>query len=162
MRPGDVMLAHASGTLSSLIAVGERLRLRHLHTGLGWLPTHAGIITDADGSTIEATSAGVVRSSVAAHQRWTYLPCPEGVDRAKVVTCAASMLGWRYDWHDLVDLGVDCLTGAHLHDVAAHQVICSELAALSLVAGGWHCPKAPGEVMPSDLFEWLSPELAPV
>lgn len=151
MRAGDVMLAHSGGIGGWAIGVGEALR--DGPKAARW--RHAGIITSSEGSTIEATAAGVVRSSVSAHSAWTWLSAPAGVDRPVVVAAAAAMLGWRYNWGDLAALGIDCVLGTHLHDASRHQVICSELVALALICGGWHSPKAASEIMPADLYELL-------
>ena len=148
-NPGDVLLVH-SGGFGRVIGLGEAIR----GAGAEW--THAALIVSSAGVTIEAGSSGVGYSSVANHPVHLVLPCPAGVIRRIVLAEARSFVGYKYNYGDLVALGLDCLLGTGFHDSDSGQLICSELVARCLVAGGWKSPKRPSRMMPSDLFVALT------
>lgn len=147
MQPGDIGVCHGTGIVDRVIEFGERLH------GAGrdakW--SHAFVVVSAQGDTIEAQAFGVVRSTVASHGPDVRIfDCPAGVDRQKVVATANKMLGVEYGYWDDLLLGIDCLTHWTLHE-RGDSVICSELAAMCLVAGGWKSPLPPALTMPSDI-----------
>ena len=152
--PGDIMLAHSRGIGGWMIKTGEALR--DGPKAAKW--THAGLVVGNQGETIEAQSAGVVRANLADHKTFIVIPCPPGVARIKVLDAVLGMVGWKYSWLDLILMGVDCLFNTKLHTSkhTGNQVICSELVALCLVAGGWKSPKSPYAMMPSDLDKALT------
>jgi hypothetical protein len=160
--PGYVFVTHAKGAGSTMISLGEHLSaLWHpsklVHKPRPWYYTHAGVIVGDDGTTVEAQAAGVVHGNIAAYAAHALLRPPPGVDLAKVAAAAEAMVGWSYGWGDLIDMGVDTLLHTRLADTDKHQTICSQLAALALVAGGWTIPdgRRPARVMPSTLDRWL-------
>lgn len=157
-QPGDIGLCKGTGLLDRLIEVGERI-----HGDGPWsVYSHAFVIVSADGGTVEAQGAGVIRSTVASHgTAVTVFACPPGVDRATVVGFAEAQLGDSYGYLDDALLGVDCLLRTQLHEHTGRAWICSELAAAALEAGGWVSPLPPALTMPADLARLLARLLSP-
>lgn len=149
-RAGDIGATTGSAFVSRLIQTGQRL---HGDPFYEW--NHIFVVVDSDGGTVEALGRGVARSNVAGHGETLNLGCPDGVDRAKVVEFAVSKLGTEYGYFDDVLLGVDCLTRARLC-WRGDSLICSELGALALMAGGWRSPLPAALTMPADLVAALS------
>lgn len=147
--PGDIGAVSGSAFLSRTIQLGQRL-----HGDAYWRWNHIFVVVDSDGGTVEAAANGVVRSNVANHGTTLNLGCPTGVDRAKVTEYAVSQLGVEYGYLDVALMGVDCLTHARLH-WRGDSLICSELGALALAAGGWTLPEPAALVMPADLCLYL-------
>lgn len=152
-RPGDVGVCHGAGALDRLIDAGEWLH------GAGRLSrwSHSFVVTDADGGTIEAEGAGVVRAHVGDHPDRLILACPPGVDRAKVVAFAVSQLGDRYNYGQDIWLGLDCLLHTGFADPDKGTWICSELVSAALCAGNWKPAIPPRMTFPSDLPRLLTP-----
>lgn len=149
--PGDIGLCRGTGLLDRLIETGERLH----GAGPDAVYSHAFIVATADGGTIEAQAHGVVRSTVASHgPAVTIFAPPPSVDRATVVAYATGELGVEYGYWDDVLLGLDCLLHTRLHE-RGDSLICSELAALALQAGGMALPIAAALMMPSDIAHLL-------
>lgn len=153
-QPGDIGLCKGTGWEDRLIEAGE-----HLHGDGRWsIYSHAFIVTGADGPTVEAQAAGVVRSTVASHGPAVKIfSPPAGVDRSKVVEFGVSRLGDTYDYLDDVLLGVDCLLHTRLRQRRPGTWICSELASAALTAGGWRSPLPAALTMPADLARLLTP-----
>jgi len=151
-RPGDIGLCRGTAPMDRLIEAGEWLH----GAGRDAVFTHAFVVVNPEGRTIEAQARGVVRATVASHgPAVTIFACPPGVDPAKVVAYAESQLGVEYGYLDDVLLGVDCVMHTKFHE-HGDSLICSELAALALHAGGWTLPKPAALMMPSDLAAGLA------
>ncbi len=150
--PGDIGATTGTAFLSRLIQFGQ-----HLHGDAYWKWNHIFVVVGPNGETVEALGKGVVRSNVANHGEQLNVGCPEGVDRTKVCEYALSRLGTEYGYFDDFLLGVDCLAHAHFA-WRGDSLICSELGALSLVAGGWKGLRQPPErTMPGDLVYQMQP-----
>lgn len=150
--PGDIGATTGPAAVSRLIQMGQRL---HGDRFYKW--NHIFVVVDSTGGTVEALGHGVARSSLMDHGQVLHLGCPAGVDRARVVEFALSKLGVEYGYLDDVLLGVDCLTRARLC-WRGDSLICSELGALALEAGGWRSPLPAALTMPADLVAALSPK----
>ena len=150
-RAGDIGATRGSGFAARLIRFGQRL---HGDRYYRW--NHIFVVVDDQGGTVEAGGHGVERSNVSKHPETLNLGCPAGVDRARVAGLAVSKLGVEYGYLDVVLLGIDCLTGAELHLRRGDSLICSQLGALALIAGGWHSPLPPALTMPADLVAALT------
>ena len=148
-RPGDIGVERNGSFLARLIQTGQRL-----NGDTHWVWNHAFVVVDDKGATIEAQAAGVVRGSVGTRDVLN-LGCPAGVDRLEVVSYAKSRLGTPYDFWDDVVLGVNCLFGTKFRGADNHRLICSELAALALRAGGWVPPMPTWLIKPADLADEL-------
>lgn len=128
--------------------------------------SHAGIIVDRDGGTVEAKASGAVRGHLADYRGCPMLvgapvPLTPGERRA-IVTAAVSLLGTPYGWLDLLSLAAlqygirpkfirdrvaryDRLTCAELTDQAYRK------AGIHLFADGRPCM----DVVPGDLARLL-------
>lgn len=168
-EPGSIFLAHSDSFLGALIRTGEWLRehvwqvLHHSRRRAGaWEWNHAGVIVSAEGGTIEALGAGVVRSDMHVHDDAVVCLPPVGVDPTKVVAFAERQLGRPYGWIEVVLMGVDCVLGTGFRLRASHRSwICSELAAAALEAGGFALSRPVDLTMPFDLAEEVGPWTSP-
>lgn len=149
-RAGDIGAASGTAFVSKLIQTGQRW-----HGDPDWRWNHIVVVVDDNGNTVEATGSGVTRGHVDRHDLILNLGCPAGVDRAKVVGFAVAHLGVEYGYFDDVLLGVDCLTRARLC-WRGDSLICSELGALALKAGGWVSSLPAALTMPADLVRSLT------
>lgn len=156
MVAGDIGVSHSPGFIGHLIRTGERMT--NSRQWAKW--NHAFVVMDDRGNTIEAGGKGVVRNNVSSHPEHLILHHPAGVDRNKIVACAIKNLGVEYGYFDDVLLGFDCLTHLKLHQ-HGDSLICSELATICLIAGGWKSPKSASAMLPSDLAMALEPKKAP-
>lgn len=146
-QAGDIGAADGTALVSRLIQFGQ-----YIHGDPFWRWNHIFIVTDSLGNTIEATGRGVTRSNVSEHKNTVNLGCP--ADRSKVVEFAESQVGIEYGYLNDVLLGMDCLLGWKW-SWRGDSLICSELGALALEAGGWTSPIAPSLTMPADLVREL-------
>lgn len=146
-HPGDIGVERNGSFLARLIQTGQRVA-GNIH----WVWNHAFVVVDDQGNTIEAQGQGVVRGNVTGRDVIN-LGRPAGVDRKKVVGFALSKLGTPYDFLDDVVLGVNCLLGTHWRGAERDRLICSELAALALQAGGWTPPIPTWLIKPADLAD---------
>lgn len=147
--PGDIGAERNNSKLARLIQAGQLL-----WGDRNWHWNHIFVVTDSDGGTIEAAGRGVVRSNVG-NRDVIKLRFPDGVERSKVVAFATSKLGTPYDyWADVV-LGIDCLFHTRLRGESQRRLICSELGALALRAGGWTPPIPTWLIKPGDLVDEL-------
>lgn len=149
-RAGDIGAASGNAGVSRLIQTGQRLRGDQY-----WKWNHIFVVVGDAGQTLEATGNGVAKGHVLRHDQTLNLGCPAGVDRAKVVEYAWSRYGVEYGYVDVVLLGFDCLTHARLR-WRGDSLICSELGALALMAGGWASPLPAALTMPADLVAGLT------
>ncbi len=148
-KAGDIGAETNGSTVARLIQFGQRLRRK---PGYRW--NHIFVVTDDNGSTIEALGRGVVASTVGTRTVLN-LGCPAGVDPVKVVDSARSYLGRRYNYIGVVALGVDALLGTNLR-WRHNALFCSELGVLALQAGGWPSPKDASEMYPADVVDDLA------
>ena len=147
---GDIGAERNGSFLARLIQFGQLL-----YGDRNWRWNHIFVVTDSAGSTVEAVGKGVCRGTVAGRDV-VKLRFPEGVDREKVAAFAESKLGVKYDYWDDVLLGVDCLPPkTQFHTADGDRLICSELGAEALAAGGWVSPKLPALTKPGDLVDEL-------
>jgi hypothetical protein len=147
--PGDIVAETNSSFLARLIQLGQ-----WLWGNRNWRQNHILIVVNAQGGTIEAQAAGVVRSTVGT-RKLTKLRFPDGVERDKVVAYAEYRLGTPYDYWDDVALGIDCVFRTHFRDTDSKKLICSELGALALSAGGWRHHLPTWQYKPGDLADEL-------
>lgn len=149
-RAGDIGAASGKAVVSRLIQTGQRWRGDQY-----WKWNHIFVVVDKAGNTVEATGSGVARGHVDRSDQTLNLGCPAGVDRFKVAAYAMAQLGIEYGYLDVALLGFDCLTHARLC-WRGDSLICSELGALALKAGGWVCPLPAALTMPADLVAGLT------
>lgn len=149
-RAGDVGATTGKAFTSKLIQTGQRW-----HGDQFWKWNHIFVVVDDDGNTVEALGRGVARGHVSDHGETLNLGCPAGVDRLKVCAFAVAHLRIEYGYTDVCLLGFDCLTHSRLC-WRGDSLICSELGALALIAGGWKSPLAAALTMPADLVAGLT------
>lgn len=151
--PGDIVLCHSTTKLGKLIRFGESLR----DPGVDSHWNHAAIISDADGTMIEAVGKGVRKGSLAAYPDHIIIPSrlsPE--DTAQALAFAESCVGTEYGYLTAASIGLNLLVPWFIHFQSGDTLICSQLVARALEHGGWICPKLDtSHVMPSDLAKWL-------
>lgn len=163
IRPGDLVLAHGKGIISSAIRFGQWLRP-------SWRPyrywNHAAIVVvDLDG-VIRCVQMSrrceiVDLADVSPGGRTEIRSIPAGVDRIKAVDWALSQAraGRRYSIITILSIVVQLVTPKRL-DVTFHEAtpsyICSGLVALAWQHGGWRIPgdEDPYQVTPAELAMW--------
>lgn len=155
-QPGDIGVERNGSFLARLIQTGQRISGNN-----HWVWNHAFVVVGPNGATVEAAGKGVSYGNVSGRDVLN-LGCPAGVDRAKVVAFAISKLNTPYDFLDDVVLGVNCLLGTHLRGADRDRLICSELAALALQAGGWVPPAPTWGIKPADLADMLLGTKSPI
>ena len=151
--PGDIVLCHGPGWISRLIRFGERMR--DPASDSQW--NHAAIISDEDGTIIEAVGKGVRKGSLADYPDHIIIPSRlSAQDTAQALAFAESCVGIEYGYLTDVSIGISLLVPWSVHFQSRDTLICSELVARALEHGGWICPKLDtSHVMPSDLAKWL-------
>ncbi len=157
VQPGDMFLSHSPGVLGKIITFGEKIRTPSLDAF--W--DHGGIIIDTQGNTLEAAAKGIVSMNVSDHP--IHVTIDSGMtpqQREAVVAFAQSCKGDPYSYVDILSISVRLLTGWHFSFHGSRAMICSEFAAKSWEHGGKIWPVLDMAcVMPSNLGEWLVPEI---
>lgn len=151
---GDFILVSGKGFLSSVIKFGERLRDGKRASKF----SHAALIVDSNGTLLEATSKGIVVSSLASHSNYTIVNSQLSVsDRCQSIVFAESMKGIRYGFLDILSIAVNLLTPGFIDFSTPKSSICSEFVVRCLEHGGYIIPnnKPSNLVMPSDLAMWF-------
>lgn len=141
MLPGDIGFARTTGPMGILIRFGEWLKFRRSSVN------HMFILdrqVGEDWYVIQATIRGVTDSmklsDVAPGGKVWLKPCPDGVDRDRVLQFARSQVGLKYGWLTIAAIAIDILTWNWVPSFRAARHpswICSALACESLRFGGW-------------------------
>lgn len=149
----DVFVTHSHGWISNLIEFGQHRRLPKEFAH--W--THAGVIIDEEGGTLEAQAHGIVQSKMWKHKESEIFRLPfTDAQRKSFLDFAWSCEGDPYDFLDDASIGVDLLTPNKLNFRMGGALICSEFAAKCLEHTGWICPKVDtSHAMPGELAMWL-------
>lgn len=167
-QPGDIFLVSGHGIEDRLIQFAQRRR----DGGQQSTWSHAAVIVSQNGHItgnlrlIEAAGTHGVRyanaSDYAHVHTQVFSVTATDTQRAAAVAVAKSKLGVRYDWQDLIGIGLNLLFGDpfqfHSDD---HKLICSWLCSLCLQAEGYALPRPACNMSPGDLAWLLSPHVAP-
>ena len=156
--PGDLVFVHGNGFLDRLIQFGERLRWRK---GSKWNHTAVlDILTPQGWTLIEATGKGVVRGDLLAGD-YVVVQLPDAVDRQDCLAYARSRAGTEYGFLSVISIAIGILIPWPRVSFRAGDstLICSALAALSLLCGGWMYPVADYySISPAALYLILNPK----
>jgi cell wall-associated NlpC family hydrolase len=151
MQPGDFILCHRKGIVSSIIRLGERIRFR---SGDRW--SHVAIVEN-DEWIIEALTKGVVRSHISVYDKTEKLLVSSGLDehdRPQAVAFAQSCVGQKYGWLIIFGIALRFLTpGRGLWFGSDGSEICSGLVAQALVRGPKIFKVNPASITPAELAE---------
>lgn len=141
---GDLVFTHSRSVIGKAIRLAERL---HWRTGSTY--SHVAIL-DAKAMTgwrvIQAERRGVTRgvllSDLATPGKYTVVSLPEDVCRSDVLEFARSKVGTKYGVGSLFSILFNILTPhfVRLDFRRDNTLICSALASLALLAGGWMSP----------------------
>jgi len=152
MKPGDLVLVHGTGKVSQLILFGEKLHDKDAY----W--SHAAMVADVDGGTIEAQAKGIVRGHVDKYNLKKIVDIGRNdEDRQKMLAFGEFCLKQhvRYGYLDDISIGIDLLSPNKFDFKTQNTLICSEFYARALEHTGWICPKlSVAHVMPEDLDDW--------
>jgi hypothetical protein len=151
--PGDffVVCDWNEDWLGRLIRAGSRVRYGNTDHAR-W--SHSGMIVGADGSIVEAESAGIQLNNISKYQDADVyvVHTKASVEQAKLACAyAAEQVGTSYDVLDFVGLGFQC---AFLTRFAIHRdgaFICSELVARCTEKYIVGYPRGADSMMPADL-----------
>lgn len=165
-NPGDAVVYYGQRPEGWVIQLGEWLRehknpaaVIRLPDGtivFPWQFCHAGMAVGTHGETIEALARGVVATEIGTRPH-LIIPCPAVVDRDRAVAFMENLVAThaRYDFLGFAFMGLDCLTGAHLHWRRKGVYICSEAVAYGWNDGGWPETIQSDLILPGDLAALL-------
>lgn len=152
-QPGDCFLVAGDSWQDRLIAWGQRLRTPGALYAR-W--THAGIIVNSSGTTIEAKGGkGGVRgghiSDYAPSRTHVVTLDLTDTQRSEIVFCAQQMAGRDYGWYSILSIGVRLVFGAHLPFSDKDDLICSALVAVCYESAHVIATPDPYNLDPADL-----------
>lgn len=149
VRPGDFLLCHRSGFVSSAIRLGERLKFKG---GAEW--SHAAFCETED-TLIEALTKGVVRNPLSEYHEIEYAVVHTalyGDDQAQAIAFARSCVGHKYGFVTDLGIGIRFLTpGRGLWFGMSGTEICSGLVAQAMTRGWMIFDENPASLSPSEL-----------
>jgi hypothetical protein len=148
MLPGDIALCHPDGWVGHDICFATRSRYCHVR-----------LITDADGSTVEANPPGAFRGRVQRGDVVVSVPLTDA-QRAKVPALAGDLVGTPYGWLDVAALGL-AQFGLQLPVLERRlarpdRLFCSQLVDVVWQSVEFHAfddGRLPQNVTPGDLAE---------
>lgn len=148
MLPGDVALVRPNGWVGRGIDVVTSSRYCHVR-----------LITDADGSTVEANPPGAYRGRIQTGDVTVTAPLTDD-QRAQVATTAAALIGIPYGWLDVAALGLAQFR-LHLPGLTKRlgrpdRLFCSQLVDLVWRSVGFHAftdGRLPQNVSPGDIAD---------
>lgn len=116
--------------------------------------THCGLVVTTQGDTIEATSRGVHRHTLAGRSDYIIVPViGSEEDRHHAVAFAESCLTKHdeYGWWTIASIGLSLLTNCHFTFGVRDEVICSSLCAVALERLGVIWPDDASGMSPADI-----------
>lgn len=157
LRPGILVFVHGTAPADRAIQFGEWVHGDGGILGLkmGELPSHVAITTGRARQIVEARMPKVRYGKLDEYAPGSYTLVPiELPDPAAAVRFGDEQVGMTYGFADLASLGLNCLLRVRLRLGVARAYVCSELAALMLLAGGADIGKTvdPEHVTPSGLL----------
>lgn len=154
--PGDAIFTHGNTWQSKLIQIGQSLRVDKQYCY--W--NHMAIITDDQGSLVEALNSGVCKTNLSNYQPKEYcvlrLQDATDFDRAQMVRWAEKQVGKRYGWITILSLGLSLLTGLKFNFGIDGQMICSGLVAQALFKGNDDFDRALDHMTPADMAKYYN------
>lgn len=147
-RPGDIALVRNRGIVDLLIRWGTRSRYNHVR-----------LITDADGSTVEALAKGASRGHVQPGDVVVRPPLTVA-EAAKIPHLASWLLGTHYGFLDVAALGLAqfgiTLPSVKRRIARPDRLFCSQLVDYVWTEAGFHAfndGREPQDVSPGDLAD---------
>lgn len=151
-EPGDFILCHRKGLVSSAIRLGERLCFR---SGSRW--SHAAYYV-GNGRVVEALAHGVQHTPLEAYRDVEYVVVHSRMGAGDVLQAsrfAKSCVGQSYGWLTILGVVLWALTpGKCFAFVANHAKICSGLVAGTQTRGWAIYPNEPSIMTPAGLAEY--------
>lgn len=152
LLPGDILVVSDKKWPSFFI------KLRALFKGESSLHNHVAVISHRDDAgtlwAVEGRPSGTGWVDASIYLKAPFTATNAGLDqtrtvaeRAKVAEIVKGMVGTRYDWAAIVELGMDAINADELwkakdfgeEEIPAH-IICSALAAWAYKSVGWKRP----------------------
>jgi len=156
-QPGDFILTHRRAFPSMMIAIGQRIRFRGERRPYAhW--THAALVVDDAGTLVEALAPGLVVDNIDRYAGVEYhyvMTDLDDRDRERVRRYGVTMAHrhTRYDYLEIVSLGLQLLTGATVAFTTGNRMICSGFVATALERTDAIFPRAASTMLPADLAE---------
>jgi hypothetical protein len=162
-EPGDFILTRGDAFFNKVIRFGQNIRFRGVDRKYAYWD-HSALVVRSDGSLIEATGTGVIRTNLARYkdQEYHFVRLGKTVnpgDRDEVVAFAEWSLGEPYGWTTLVCISLGLLTGGTFTFGFSGQQICSGLVAKALERTKAIFNRDSTDIMPADLAKYYQVDL---
>jgi len=152
-QPGDFILVETGGIAAKTIRLGQLIRYHgRMKPFAKW--NHAAIITDVDGTLIEARPTDVTRANISEYTNFSVYVVHTNLDeqsQKQTIAAAESFLNDKYGWITILSIMVQLLTGIKVQISFGNSIICSALVAQSLWAAGVIFSDNTYQMMPADL-----------
>ena len=152
---GDFILAHRHNLIAGLISQAEKRRFHGPDAPFAhW--SHAAVVVAADGSLVEAETAGVKRSPISRYRDDEYHLVRLGADfdaagRSRAVAYAEGQVGQGFGFLDLLGATLYLMFGWPLRLIRRNHQICSALVVHALQQGGQATHLDPALTLPAGL-----------
>lgn len=156
-RPGDFVLVHPHHPTARLIQFGQSVRYHGAHRPYAYW-THAALLTDRQGSIVEALVSGVQKTDLSKydHVDYAYVRTEmSDADRDEAAGYALAMVGHEYGFASDLSLLLALPFGGRFSFGANDELICSGLVATALERGPYIWQQVAGSTMPADLAKWF-------
>ena len=153
-RPGDFVLVSGTSWRSWVISGYQRLRARRPEERPSACWNHAALVVRADGSIVEAGTAGVVFQHLEKYrdEDYHYVAIPATPEqRRRAVRFAVSCVGAQYPNLAIADIAVSMITRGRLRLPVPRYDLCGSLVAGALTCAGERFDMPPRDMMPADL-----------
>ena len=131
-RPGDVFVEHGTDIFSRIVQFGQRWRFPELESR--W--SHAGVIVDSTGATVEAEASGVGLYRLTPDRDVLIISIEPETARDQVAKFARSRIGERYGWATILCLVLRLLPPDKLTFGVSGSLVCSGLVAEAMFSAG--------------------------
>jgi hypothetical protein len=153
-RPGDFILIHSEGWLSTLIYLLQALRFRGPEDRKYRHWSHVALVTSRRGRIIEVVNTGVGAQRLEKYRNTEYHYVhidASQQERAEIVKFAESCVGQPYGRLAALALVVAALTSGRFIGGDNGQQNCAALVARALARAGVRFEREPPEMLPADL-----------
>lgn len=156
-RPGDFVLVHPHHATARLIQLGQSVRFHGRDKAYAYW-THAALVTDRQGTIVEALVSGVQKTDLSKYDGVSYAyvrTVMDDHDRGQAALYALAMVGHEYGLATDLSLILALPFGGRFSFGANDELICSGLVATALERGPYIWQDVAGSTMPAALAKWF-------